>query len=235
MNVKNKIALLLIIILFATSCVPLMKTNWENFITPIPESEKKLDIPKYPNGKPYAYWHFCKLKQQQLNLSSLENSTDSLILRIWLTDPEGKKNQAHELFEIKYDSGVWKGQLILMKVNFNVNNLTETITQNKAFKLTPKTKWDSIIDSLFKLKIDILPTDDAIPDYYNQQNFYNNNAVTISIEYSTKKIYRFYQYSNVYRVKDKFWQPRNVIDVFSLFQSEFNYQKIAQDYFGWNS
>jgi len=220
---KNIIYLSFILLL--NSCVVL-----DTGLTPIPQSTKEIDIPHYDNGKPYVYWHYAKHKEPQLNISSPEKSTDSLLFRIWVTNPVGHYNQPHALIELKYDTA-WHGKMILMKVNFSRWNFIEKITNTKTFKLVPKTNWDNVIDSLYKLKIDKLPTDEAIPNYYNESNRYTGNSTTFSFEYSTKTIYRFYQYGNIYRDPKHYWQPRHIIDLFGYLEDEFNWDSIAREYF----
>lgn len=79
-----------------TGCAPLKLSKVDTYYTSIPESTKHLDIPKYGSehlfkGYPYTYWNFCKQKQSQLGLESPETSSDSLIFRMWITNPVGKK------------------------------------------------------------------------------------------------------------------------------------------------
>jgi hypothetical protein len=220
-----------------TSCAPMNLSKLGTYYTPIPESSKKLDIPKYGNehqfqGYPYTYWNFCKQKQKQLGLDSPETSKDSLIFRMWITNPVGKKGQPHGLVEIKYDSTGWSGKLVLMHVDFKLGNLSETITDSKVIDLKPlKTDWTTVVDSMIKLKISELPTDDLIPGYYSNNSGYGSNSPTFSFEYSTKDLYRFYQYNDLYRVADKFWQPKNVIDILSILEAEFQWDTQARKYF----
>lgn len=197
----------------------------------IPVSSKSLEIPKYPKGDVYSYWTFTKQKQAQLGLSSPEISEDSLLIRIWITNPSGRKRQPHGLIEIRNDSTGWKGNLVLMRVNFISSKRQEKITESKRIELEPKSSWSSIIDSLHFFKKDALPTDDQINGYYDKNSFYNNNAPTYSFEYATKKQYRFYQYSNIYRAVDKFSQPKNVDAILSLLDREFNWDAKGMEYF----
>jgi len=225
--------------LLMTGCMPMMNmTSIKNNYPQIPESTKTIDIPKYDeakhglNGFPYVYWNFCKQKQKQLELDSPETSSDSLIYRMWITNPVSRNNQPHGLIEIKYDSTKWSGKLIFMFVNFNSKNLTESITKSKMIELQPlETNWESVVDSLFKYQIDILPTDEKIPDYYTEESRYSNNASTFSFEYATRSIYRFYQYSNIYRVSDKFWQAENIVKIGDLLEREFKWHSLGEEYF----
>lgn len=220
-----------------TGCLPMKLSNLNTYYTPIPESSKKLDIPKYGDehqfkNYPYTYWNFCKQKQKQLGLEGPETAKDSLIFRMWITNPVGKRGQPHGLVEIKFDSTGWKGKLILMRVDFNLGNLSETITDSKVIDLNPlRTDWTTVADSLTILKISELPTDDVIPGYYLENSGYGNNSPTFSFEYATKDIYRFYQYNDIYRVADKFWQPKHVIAILDLLENEFKWDTEARKYF----
>ena len=232
-----KIRYLILLLISVSACVSIKPEKLESYFVPIPESSKTLDIPKYkatPESKehPFVYWNFSKQKQNQLGLQYPETSTDSLIYRVWITNPGGSRNQAHGLIELKYDSAGWNASLTLMRVNFNAGKLSEKIKKHKVIVLKPlKTNWETIVDSLYKLKFDVLPTDEKIPYYYNDITRYSNNKTTFSFEFATKKKYRFYQYSNVYRNNKNFWQPQNVINILALFEAEFKWDTLAREYF----
>lgn len=203
----------------------------------IPSSTKLMDIPLYGaghqlQGKPYVFWNFCKQKQKQLSLQSPETSQDSLVYRIWTTNQVGSVDQPHGLLEIRKDSAGWHGQLILMHVNFNYRSAQETIGDYITYKLKPThLGWDSIAFKLSQLKFDSLPTDDAIPNYYVNGSGYDTNKPTFSFEYATKSQYRFYQYGDIYRAPDKFWQAQHIIEILDLLEEEFHWNDLARKYF----
>lgn len=228
---KKYFWLTIIPLIILVGCYTYTQTDTTKYLTPIPTTTKTLDIPKYPTGHPFTYWHFTKQKEKQLGLSSPEKNSDSLLYRIWITNPAGMQNQPHGLIEIKYDSTKWVGQLILMRVDLNSRILDETITTSKIWTLTPKTSWKYVTDSLYNLDIQTLPTDEKIPYYYNETNRYNDNSITFSFEYSTKTSYRFYQYGNIYRDPQKYWQPRYVISMLDLLRAELKWDSIARDHF----
>ncbi|MDL2297459.1 hypothetical protein LJC37_05845 [Bacteroidales bacterium OttesenSCG-928-E04] len=161
MRIISKKIIIVFIGLLITRCMPMVNmTEIRNNYSQIPKSSKIIDIPKYNdsthglNGLPYVYWNFCKQKERQLKLVNPETSSDSLIFRIWITNPVGSMGQPHGLIEIRYDSLKWNGNLTLMNVNFNSNNLAETITKYEIWELQPKKRtWEMIVDSLFKLKM----------------------------------------------------------------------------------
>jgi len=220
-----------------SGCAFLQLTPSTSSYTPIPKTVKEMDIPRYDvkhqfNGYPFVYWHFAKQKEKQLNLESAELSNDSLIFRLWITNPAGKKGQPHGLIEIKHDFYKWTGNLYFMYVDFNASNLSETITKYEKFELSPKKNdWNFIVDSLSQLKFDILPTDEAIPNYYENNSGYGNNSPTYSFEYATQKLYRFYQYNNVEQKSDKFWQAESVLKIMELLDDEFNWNNLGHNYF----
>ena len=199
--------------------------------SPIPETTKWLDIPKYDvkhefSGYPFVYWHFSKQKEKQLSLESAELSSDSLIFRIWITNPVGKRGQPHGLIEIKNDSSKWTANLYAMYVDFNENSLSETIIKSKKTEITTKNDWNFIVDSLYRLKFDILPTDESIPNYYKDNSGYSNNLTTYSFEYATNRQYRFYQYNYPARKSNEFWQAKNVLKILKLLDDELTWNDL---------
>ncbi|MCL2098526.1 MAG: hypothetical protein FWH23_07205 [Bacteroidales bacterium] len=222
-------------ILLVTGCAS-MKMNQLSQLSSnyssIPETVKELDIPTYEekqqfNGYPFLYWHFSKQKEKQLGLESAELANDSLIFRVWITNPIGKRGQPHGLIELKYDSSKWVANLYAMYVDFNTNNLSETIVKFEKMEITPKRNdWDFIVDSLYQLKFDILPTDESIPNYYKDNSGYSNNLPTFSFEYATKKQYRFYQYNYPARKSNEFWQAKNVLKILDLLDDEFTWDDL---------
>ena len=240
MRLIKSLFVISLIINLIFGCVSVNVKEIDSFYSRVPETNKELYIPKYKadsnfNERPYVYWHFCKLKQNQLGLVSPETSHDSLIFRVWITNPVGKNKQPHGLFEIKKDSSRWKAQLTLMYVDFNLRNLSEKIGKKVIFDLQPKNMdWETIIDSLYKLKIDKLPTDEEIPGYYQNNSSYSNNSTTFSFEYSDLNTYRFYQYNDIYRAPSEFWQANNVISILSLLEEEFEWNTKGKKYFDSN-
>lgn len=201
---------------------------------PIPVSGKTLDIPTYREADniPYAYWQFCKQKEKQLGLRSPETSGDSLIFRMWMTNPVGKLDQAHALVEIVKDSLDWQGQLIMMRVDYNKKEKKETVTRTKVYELRPFiSDWQKVVDSLIYYRVETLPTDDQIPGYYTEAVMYRDYEPTFSFEYSTPTIYRFFQYNNVYRAMDRFWQPRNVEKILNILDREFHWYALSREFF----
>ncbi|HPI19715.1 MAG TPA: hypothetical protein PKY56_05030 [Candidatus Kapabacteria bacterium] len=209
-------------------------------ITPIPESNKTIDIPKYDSlatfaGYPFVYWHFSKQKEKLLGLVNPETSNDSLVYRIWITHPYGNSNQAHCLIEFRYDSVKWNGTLILMKVDFDDRTLIETIKESKLYSISPlKSSWEQVIESLNKYKFKELPTDDIIPLYNNELIEYNPHTPTFSFEYADRQNYRFYQYGDILRDTTYFWQPRFVVKMQNYLEEEFHLNKLWNEYFNPN-
>ena len=218
-----------------TGCATMKPSLLTSNFSPIPETTKELDIPKYDvknqfNGYPFVYWHFCKQKEKQLGLENAELSNDSLIFRIWITNPVGRIGQPHELIEIKHDFSKWTGRLYYMYVDFDANNLSETITDYGKIDVIPKKNdWDFIVDSLYKLNFDVLPTDNSIPNYYADNSGYDNNLPTYSFEYSTKKQYCFYQYNYPARKSNEFWQAKNTVEILKLLDDELNWYDLIGD------
>jgi hypothetical protein len=195
-------------------------------ITSIPLSDKSLDIPKYENGYPFIYWHYCKQKQTQLKLTGPEVSADSLILRVWATAPINKKNQSQDLIEIKYANNKWTAQVINMLVDLK-QKTEERISDFAVTEVTPKTNWGNVVDSLFYFKVNLLPTDERLPNYRALSSNYDNRAPTFCFEYATPKIYRFYQYNNVGALAEHYPEAENIMSILILLDREFDIDNLA--------
>ena len=201
-------------------------------ITPIPESHKNLYIPTYPDSTPYVYWHLSKQKEAQLELPKLETADTFQTFRVWITTPVGRKSQPHGLINIICEIETCTGTLFLMKVDISNRNLSETIKDKKEIPLEPThLSWTEISDSLIQLQFDQLPTDEEILGYYEGNEGYANNLPTYSFEYSSNTEYRFYQYNDIHRNPDDFWQAQNVITILDLLESEFQWFAKGEEYF----
>ena len=226
-----------LIITLISGCMSVNVKEMDTFYSKVPQTNKELYIPKYkPDSqfkeRPFVYWHFCKLKQSQLGLVSPETSKDNLIFRVWVTNTNSRNNQPHGLLEIKKDSSKWVAQLTLMYVDFKLRTLNEKIGKRDIYDLQPKNMtWEAIIDSLYKLNFNELPTDEEIPGYYYDNSNYANNLPTFSFEYADVNTYRFYQYNNIYRAPDKVWQAKNVISILDLLEEEFEWNTRGYNYF----
>lgn len=213
-----------------------IETIKANYST-IPDSPKELDIPIYESphyfaGLPYNYWHYAKQKERQLGIPKLEISGIEQVFRVWITNPVGTVNQPHGLIRIVCDSGSCSGELIFMRVNFDKRVLKEEIVElNREDLSSTNMTMKEVADSLILLKFDKLPTDQQIPNYYENEGGYLNNTTTFSFEYSTPQEYRFYQYNDLYRTNEEFWQVQNVLKIFELLESEFQWDTRARQFF----
>jgi len=227
-----KYLIVFVLIFLVTGCASTSISQLSSNYSTIPETTKRLDIPKYDEeqqfgGYPFVYWHFSKQKEKQLGLESAELSNDSLIFRVWITNPVGRRGQPHGLIEIKHDFSKWTANLYAMYVDFNAKNLSETIVKFDKIDISPKKNdWDFIVDSLYRLKFDALPTDQVIQNYNSD---YINDLPTFSFEYATKNQYRFYQYNNAEQRSSKFWQAENVLKILELLDDEFTWNDLVDN------
>ncbi len=228
---KKFLTLLMFVVLFSSCSHFFNRKKLLKKIIPVPESNKELDIPKYENGKPFVYWHFTKQKESQLDLNSPETSTDSLIFRVWFIEPSRKRNQSHILFEMKYEKDKWTAQVINMSVDLHMSRIEEKITNYSVTEIQPITKLNNVIDSLYILKIDSLPTDQLLPNYASKTSNYANKAPTVCFEYATPDFYRFYQYNNVWQMENDYWQAKNVTSFIKLIDREFSIDSLAYDFY----
>lgn len=198
-----------------------------NKITPIPNSQKTIDIPKYPTGEPFVFWHFCKQKETQLGMSSAENSIDSILIRVWVTVPTRKKNQQQDVIELRYNNNQWTAVVVNMRVDLNDRKLQELITQRQQTIVNPRSNWNNVRDSLFYYQINALPTDEQLPNYNASGTAYLNHSPTFCFEYTTPKSYRFYQYSNLAQNAYRYPEAMNVSNMLSFLDKEFRIDSLT--------
>jgi hypothetical protein len=198
-------------------------------ITPIPQSNKTLDIPKYENGYPFIYWHYCKQKQAQLRLSSPEISDDSLILRVWLTAPFTKKNQRQDLTEVSYVNGRWVARVTNMRVDLK-GKTEEKISNFTITEVSPVATWKHLIDSLYYYHVDSLPTDEKLPNYRFLTSNYSNRAPTWCFEYATRGMYRFYQYNDPWKLAEHYDEAIDAANILHMLNREFHIDSLARQF-----
>jgi hypothetical protein len=220
---------IVVILIFLFFSKAIFCQNIKVRVIEIPQSSKKLDIPKYPDGEPFVYWLFSKQKEKQLNLNGSENSNDSILLRIWAVSPIGKKNQRHDLFEFRFNENNCSVQFINMSVNLNKRKREEKITNYYVNTFSSNINCKVVIDSLFFYKIDLLPTDNLLPDYDKKFNYYNYET-TFCFEFSTPTTYRFYQYNNLPQLIHEYWQACNISDFLIFLDREFKLDSLATIY-----
>jgi hypothetical protein len=198
-------------------------------ITPVPQSNKTLDIPKYENEYPFIYWHYCKQKQAQLGLSSPETSDDSLLLRVWLTAPFTKKNQRQDLMEIRYVNGGWVARVTNMRVDLK-GKTEEKISKFIITEVSPVATWKHLIDSLYYYHIDSLPTDERLPNYGLLTSNYGDRAPTWCFEYATRSTYRFYQYNDPWRLAEHYEEAVDAASFLHMLDREFHIDSLAREF-----
>jgi hypothetical protein len=198
-------------------------------ITPVPESKKTLDIPRYASGHPFIFWHYCKQKQAQLGLSSPETSNDSLLLRVWATQPTSKKNQRHDFAEIRYLDGRWEARVINMRVDLN-SMTDEKITKFVITEVSPVAGWKHLVDSLYYYHVNSLPTDERLPDYEKVTSGYANSATTFSFEYATPRTYRFYQYNDPWKLAEHYDQAVDAANILHMLDREFGIDSLSTEF-----
>lgn len=236
MKAYLKLTLIIITIgLMSTGCVNTIYP----FVIPtksprIPENEIIKDIPRYPNGKVFAYYKFAKQKQEQLNLSIPENGSDSLLIRFWFTYPSGTYQNAELVeFEFKSDSlPVCKYKK--MRIFYNHSRVYEVINNHLDSVINePLSGWSRFIDTLNYCDIIETPTIEEIPRYkeLNGNNRdYGNKSMTVSVEVSKKDSYRFYQYNNFEKYKE-IDEVKKLYSFIKYIRDDFHLQKIDPSWY----
>lgn len=199
---------------------------------PVNNIEKK--IPRYPNGKVFAYYKFTKQKQKQLNLSVPENGHDSLLIRFWFSYPDGIYQNAELVeFDFKSDS-IPICRYKKMRIFYNPSRIYEVINYHVDSLINqPLSGWSKFIDTLNYCKISELLTIEDIPSYIlltNDGLDYNNTSMTVSVEVGKKDSYRFYQYNNFEKYKE-IDEVGKFYSFIKYIREDFNLQQIDPEWY----
>ncbi|MGB1039731.1 MAG: hypothetical protein ACPGVD_02565 [Flavobacteriales bacterium] len=224
---------ILILVVIIQGCI-LFTTNKKRkaWVTKIPESEKKIDIPKYDGETPYVYWHWSKQKEKQLNLISPETGSQDLVFRMWVTSQGRTKGQNHGLVEIVKTDSIWVGKVTHMKVDFRPYKYVETITKQNTSLIEPINGWKNLIDSLNFYQFSKLVSDKRSNESGPNEQGYNTYSPTYCFEYATPSVYRFYQlnYSNI--VNNLIYKNySNGNKIINLLDKEFKTDSLADLFF----
>lgn len=234
---KTQYGFILLIIMLMMGCILSPARVRENYAT-VPKTDKDIYLPRYESphklsGLPYTYWNYAKKKADYFNLPQLQTTTEpQQVFRVWISNVNGKRNQPHSLLRIIQEQDTIYGEMTFMRVHFKLRKNQEKIKLFRKYPLQPDSlSWEAIIEKMLNYKFDQLPTDNQIPNYYEESEEYANNKPTYSFEYATPDEYRFYQYSDLYRKYDDFEEPRFVDSILALFEQEFHWAKRGRIYF----
>ncbi|AEV98040.1 hypothetical protein A4D02_14620 [Niastella koreensis] len=181
--------------------------------TPEPRYVNKTIPPGFVREVPDEYsYKYINEDANSLQLDSLEAGYDSLQIRIWLGHSLAR---VRHVVILKYKDQDWTGQLVSFSDETGKHHPVK-----KLRKVSPRSGWRVLIDSLFKLGIVTLPHDTAITGYSCEGG---TDGISYDFEIATSTGYRFYRYDNPAKC-DNFWQPGNVLQIASLLENEFDFK-----------
>ena len=183
--------------------------------TPEPRYVNKTIAPGFFRDVPEEYFYeFINQDAFALQLDSLEAGYDSLQIRIWLGHSLAR---VRHVVILKYKDQEWRGQLVSFSDETGNHHPVK-----KVRKVSPNSGWDILIDSLYKLGIVTLPNETAIAGYSCNGG---TDGVSYNFEIATSNRYRYYRYDNPEDCKS-FWQARNVLQIASLLENEFDFKYV---------
>ena len=142
------------------------------------------DIPLYLNQP--AFNKVFHSFENGLGLTSLTDGVDGIEIRLWYTHD---KTDTVQLLILKNANSNWSANLFTIVYKLNQSNDSVVSLKNSITKKEPKLNWVILIDSLFKLNIDILPDYTRLPEY--KLNMGGNGVL---VEFANSKSYRIYSY-----------------------------------------
>lgn len=182
---------------------------------PEPRQVNQTIAPDFVREVPHDdnFYEYINREAFALQLDSLEAGYDSLQFRIWLGHSMAIVNH---IVILKCKDQKWDGQL----VSFSIDDENNYVNK-KVRKISPRSGWGTLIDSLYKLKIATLPHETNIAGY----NGAGADGISYDFEIATSKSYRIYRYSNP-EENIHFRQAVLVLQIANLLENEFDLQYI---------
>ena len=175
------------------------------------------DFPSAKDQLVTIYFSYLPLHEKWLNLQSLHKGYDSIEIRVWYGCEFGCGRRLVRLF---HNREKWQAEISTLTLHGGGDegaaNYIDSMSREIEFK-SPKSGWVRFINSLFDLKILVLPNDYDIPNFKQVRP---TDGDWIQIEISAKNIYRFYGYTNPDFYD--YWQVQNVLQILKLLSTEFN-------------
>lgn len=181
-----------------------------------------------------SFWYMRKESfEKSLGLHSLEKGFDSIQIRLWYED----FSIGERLIILSNSNKGWKAEVSTISIDDNPNFKGDEIERANADFLIkyivtrtieskmPKSGWDKFIRKLFNLNILTLP-DEGKVTAIDQGG--GTDGWSITVEIATKKVYRYYGYSNpdfFYRNAE---EARNINHILVLIDEEFGLEPAGE-------
>jgi hypothetical protein len=176
-----KLFFIAVIILVASSCNNLNKSN--ELPSPFVDTAKgfKKDYFQKKNGKPTFWLSYCKEWAKELKLDTLQNGVNNLEIRIWYVF---SRYSERKLVVIRNTGDEWIAKVY--QFDEEVRNKFENLTIKHVL---PKSGWKTFMQRLWSNKILTLPDCYDIPGFEGGAD----GSVYI-VEIATKSQYKLYSY-----------------------------------------
>lgn len=191
--------IILLIGLFSCGQNDSSKKNTVQIILPDSSKRHEVDI----------WYRYVKNLRRELNLKDLEIGTDSFELRLYEDFTLGRPER---LFIIKNEKSIWTCTIVIFfarhpivgERRFKEGNWKDEFSNSVvdsfyAFNVKPKCRWDQLADSLKKINIFNLPSQEDIPNFEDIVS----DGTEYYFEIATKDYYKFFSYHNPEVYKDK--------------------------------
>jgi len=182
------------------------------------DSKFTKDLSEDKFGKPAFGYERLNEKLELLNLDNATNGYDSLLIRIWY---EPQLWMTTEVIELKYNSKKWSGKHIEFRQSYIEG--TDSIKQEKIVNdIIPKNGWEHLINQLYENDITSLPNMMSIQGLEDGWT----DGVCYNVEISSKNFYRYYSYHLPEYFQDKFEDPRKMVEILNIIETEFGVENL---------
>jgi hypothetical protein len=181
-----------------------------------------------------SFWYMRKASfEKSLGLQSLEKGFDSIQIRLWYED----FSTGRRLIILSNSNKGWKAEVSTINTDDNPNFkgdeinranpdfLEEYIVTRTIESKMPKSGWDKFIKKLFNLNILTLPDEGKVTAIDQGSG---TDGWSITVEIATKKVYRYYNYSNPDYFYRQAEEARNINHILVFVDEEFGLEPFGE-------
>ena len=204
-------------LLFFVSCSQHKAERWQK--QKQVDYRPRIDVLLNAKGDTNRSYRWIQKAASQISLDPLQKGFDSLQLRVWCNYSFYSEEK---VFIFKKVGDAYSAELIQYVVESSDTFSRRKVIETKPKNLKPVNSFRYFLQRLTQLNIDTLPHADKIPEYG-----WGLEGNTYSIEWATKKDYRFLTYINP-EFNTKLVPAQKVISLLNLIEAEFG-EKIFFD------
>lgn len=168
------------------------------------------DIPEAYNDSS-AYWQYVRRETSRAGLSSIENGSEWIEIRVWEHLDWGRR-----VVVIRYMDSAWTAENYIYTLLPSGRDDIDSVAVNIVRLGKPKNGWNGFMNKLIDKGILELKDESEIPGYSIRNEFLHT-----AVEIAAKNYYRYYSLPDAQDVANKIKEAKAMVEILDLIQDEF--------------